>query len=171
MYEHKTLRGNFTTYDMRRGSDFIRPSTGSADIMVLSGDTDEERRAASPFWYARIIGIHSLFVVQDDRPDTEHRIDFVRVRWYGCEDEFAFGDEAMWQERIGFIKGTDNVQQFGIIDPNLIIRLVHVIPAFSLGRAHANAQITSLQLSPKKDDEYEAYYVNRSVSSYIINCK
>ena len=89
----------------------------------------------------------------------------MRVKWYGCEYDFAFGDEAIQQERIGFIKGTDNVQQFGIIDPSLIIRRVHIIPAFALGRAHADSQISPLPLKPKRDDEYEAYYVNRSATS------
>ena len=96
---------------MGRGSDFIRPSAEAADVMLLASETDEECPAVSPFWYAKILGVYSLFALQPGKPDTNRRIEFLRVRWSGREEEFALDDETMRQERIGFIKSTDNTQQ------------------------------------------------------------
>lgn len=130
--KHKTLRVNFTTYDMRRGSDFIKTSSESADIMVLSGETEE----AAPFWYARVLGIHSVVVARKDKPESERRIEFLRIRWFGQEDGFTSGDKAMRLDRIGFIKSTDTAQQYGLMDPSLIVRRAHIIPTFALGHTY-----------------------------------
>lgn len=54
IYQHHTLRINYTRYDMRRDSwDTINPRTRS-DIMLLAG---EEEESSHPYWYARVIGI------------------------------------------------------------------------------------------------------------------
>lgn len=62
MEDHKTLRVFYTTYDMRRESDVIKPVSDGADVMLLSGDSDERVREKAPFWYARVIGINSVKV-------------------------------------------------------------------------------------------------------------
>lgn len=36
IYRHNLLRINYTTYDVRRGCDFINPTTSRRDIMVLT---------------------------------------------------------------------------------------------------------------------------------------
>ena len=54
IYQHKVLRINDTTYDMRREQDSLNPCT-HANVMVLSQEDDP---SAHPYWYARIIGIY-----------------------------------------------------------------------------------------------------------------
>lgn len=166
LHIHKTLRINYTTYDMQRGSDYLKPHSDSADIMVLSSDPDEEQRNISPFWYARLIGIYSVEVVPRSSPDDLRRIYFTHVRWYGQESGFAFGDNAMQQERVGFICSTDNTQQLGFLDPSLIIRRVHIIPAFDLGRTDnilRGSPLSRPNQAVGDEYDYEAYYVNRLV--------
>ena len=58
----------------------------------LSSDTVDE---ILPFWYARVPSIHSVVVTQNDQPEAKRRIDFLRVRWFGRENEFAFGDRTI----------------------------------------------------------------------------
>jgi hypothetical protein len=65
IYQHKVLRVNYTTYDMRREQDSLNPRT-HANIMVLSQEDDMN---AHPYWYARIIGIYHTFVRHESSPD------------------------------------------------------------------------------------------------------
>ena len=73
-------------------------------------------------------------------------------------------------EQIGFIKSTDQVQQFGIMDPSLVIRRAHIIPAFPLGCTFSDSCVSPSapfqSNSPKEDHEYELYYVNRSARKF-----
>ncbi|KAE9382350.1 hypothetical protein BT96DRAFT_845600 [Gymnopus androsaceus JB14] len=49
MFATKTLRINFTMYDVRRDQDVINPRTDHCNVMVHSLDTSPR---AHPFWYA-----------------------------------------------------------------------------------------------------------------------
>ncbi|KAH9004426.1 hypothetical protein EDB84DRAFT_1573164 [Lactarius hengduanensis] len=57
LYQHKVLRINYTTYDLRREQDSINPRT-HPNIMVLRPDGPDPH----PYWYARIIGIFHIVV-------------------------------------------------------------------------------------------------------------
>ncbi|KAF8800327.1 hypothetical protein BYT27DRAFT_7314007 [Phlegmacium glaucopus] len=58
IYQHKVMRVNYTTYDMRREQDSLNPRT-HANVMVLSQENEPD---AHPYWYARIIGIYHTLV-------------------------------------------------------------------------------------------------------------
>jgi hypothetical protein len=53
IYRCKTIRINYTTYDIRCNTDTINPQT-YPDIMVKSPETGPN---GQPYWYARVIGI------------------------------------------------------------------------------------------------------------------
>jgi hypothetical protein len=86
IYHCKTVKINYTTYDIRRDGDTINPRT-YPDIMVTSPETGPN---AQPYWYARVIGIfHAM--VSSTHPELEvtarsrHQMDFLWVRWFGME--------------------------------------------------------------------------------------
>jgi len=84
IYEHKFLRVNYTTYDLRREQDSINPRT-HPDVMVLSGETAEDTDDAHPYWYARVIGIYHARVRHIgplSKSSEPQRLEFLRVRWY-----------------------------------------------------------------------------------------
>jgi hypothetical protein len=67
MYQVKTLRINYTTYDVMRDGDVINPRS-YPDIMVKSPETGPQ---AQPFWYARVIGIFHALVSSSHPEATE----------------------------------------------------------------------------------------------------
>ncbi|KAH9169480.1 hypothetical protein EDB89DRAFT_2098737, partial [Lactarius sanguifluus] len=69
LYQHKVLRINYTTYDLRREQDSINPRT-HPNIMVLRPDGPDPH----PYWYARIIGI---FHIDTNDPDVSPAFGFV----------------------------------------------------------------------------------------------
>ncbi|PPR02756.1 hypothetical protein CVT24_002089 [Panaeolus cyanescens] len=130
MWEHMTMRINYTTYDMRREQDTLNPRT-HPNIMVLSPDGQEH-----PYWYAQIIGIFHAVVrhrIYQPEPTIMH---FLWIRWYGMEPSrrYKYGWKARRLPRIGFVEDSNDENHspsFGFIDPASVIRAVHLIPAFS----------------------------------------
>ena len=57
IYQHKVLWVNYTTYNVQWDQDSLNPCT-HGDIMVLS------RGDEHPYWYAHIIGIFHVMVLQ-----------------------------------------------------------------------------------------------------------
>lgn len=62
IYKHAFLHINYTTYDVRRDQDIINPRMSKCDIMVLSNE--DEYTKNHPFWYARVLGVFHMQVVQ-----------------------------------------------------------------------------------------------------------
>ncbi|PPR00724.1 hypothetical protein CVT26_012318 [Gymnopilus dilepis] len=83
IYQHKVLRVNYTTYDMRREQDSLNPRT-HANIMVLAHNDNVD--GGHPYWYARIIGIYHALVLHPSSRDPIH-MDFLWIRWYGCDPD------------------------------------------------------------------------------------
>lgn len=132
MVAHRTLRVNYTTYDVRRAQDSLNPRT-HADVMVLSQE-DQDDSDGHPYWYARLLGIFHVDVQHvgaHSADSTTQRMEFAWVRWLGADPGHKDGWEAKRLRRIGFVPGEDG---FGFIDPLDIIRAVHLIPAFAHGR-------------------------------------
>jgi hypothetical protein len=99
--------------------------------MVLSHETDDARH---PYWYARIIRIFHVNVWDccDESMTRPRRMDFLFVRWFGRDAKYKSGWSAKRLPRIGFIEHDDPFA-FGFIDPEVVIRGVHLIPAFADG--------------------------------------
>jgi len=58
-------RFHFTTYDVRRGSDAINPSTTRCNIYALADNADvaDGSSTGHPFLYARVLGVYHANVV------------------------------------------------------------------------------------------------------------
>ncbi|KAG9106411.1 hypothetical protein FRC07_008848, partial [Ceratobasidium sp. 392] len=56
MYEHATLHVNYTSYDVRRQYDVVKPNS-SCPFILLPNDTTEDP-SAHPFLYAKVLGIY-----------------------------------------------------------------------------------------------------------------
>jgi len=162
IYRCKTIRINYTTYDVRRDGDTINPRT-YPDIMVKSPETGPH---AQPFWYARVIGIFHASVSSCHPGVTEKstcRMDFLWVRWFGVEPgRYRHGFRYARLPKIGFVESTDEYA-FTFLDPTQVIRGSHLIPAFAEGRTSALLQATksvARVLDPDEENDWVNFYVN-----------
>jgi len=136
-----------------------------ADIIVLSHEDNETGKPPFPYWHARIIGIYHVMVCQKKAGSITNleRMDVLFVRWLGLDSpngQSGWGAQRM--HTVGFLP--DNNSQgppFGFLDPNAVIRMVHLIPAYSLGHTRKLLQTPSIadQSHGHEDGEFEAYYV------------
>ncbi|KZV98181.1 hypothetical protein EXIGLDRAFT_607198 [Exidia glandulosa HHB12029] len=158
LYLHRTLRINYTTYDVRRDQDSINPRTSHRDVMFLS---QEERANAHPYWYARVLSIFHVNVLPADaRPGmAPKRFDVLWIRWFGDEPGWSDGWSKRRLPRIGFVPYKDR-DAFGFLDPASILRACHLMPAFSQGRtSELLPHETSIARREGESDDWENYYV------------
>lgn len=168
MYAVKTLRINYTTYDIRRDHDTINPRTDHCNIMVRSPVTEPDEH---PFWYARVLGLFHAKVmrVEPNRGSSQPMfVEFLWVRWYGVVPGYRSGIHVAKLPKIGFVEDSDEFA-FGFVDPSLIIRACHLIPAFASGRTVNLLRTRELTAArrPEETDDWEDYYVMMLVRSSI----
>lgn len=181
IYAHGTVRINYTTYDIRRGQDTIKPvlkfssteslvESGNSDrstIMLVADETDRQGSTSRRrrFWYARVLGIFHCHA--RDRLAAGSgwkKIDFLWIRWLGADPDSRSGLNAKRLERVGYVPDADGPGAFGFIDPADIIRACHLAPAFHHG---TRSDLLSSSLSVAFDfngpegEDYEFYYVLR----------
>ncbi|KAJ7764935.1 hypothetical protein B0H16DRAFT_432430 [Mycena metata] len=162
IFQVQTLRVNFTTYDMRRDQDTINPRT-QANIMVLS---PEKTPGAHPFWYAQVLGIYHLELEHKgpaSHDDSKQHMEFLWVRWYGTEPGYRSGFKAARLPKIGFVPDTDDFA-FGFLDPSVILRGCHIVPAFAEGRTCQLLDlppgvVTAARPEEDNDDDWLNFYV------------
>ncbi|KAJ3554174.1 hypothetical protein NM688_g3242 [Phlebia brevispora] len=175
IYRHQVMCVNYTTYNARRDQDSINPRT-HADIMLLNpgeDDVPEDRR--HPYWYARVYGIFHAnvqYLGPEGRWLEPRRMEFLWVRWFGRDLSAPCGFGARRLPRIGFVDGEDS-DWFCFLDPSLVIRGVHVIPAFHFDKFNADdGQLvkSALEGARSGDDQsdYKHYYVNIFVDRDMI---
>jgi hypothetical protein len=162
IYKHKVMRVNYTTYDLRRAQDSLNSRT-HADIMVLSHEDEHARQShAHPYWYAQIIGIfHAM--VQHRGPLSQslepQHMSFLWIRWYGRDLTHRAGWNAKRLHRVGFVDTSDPFA-FGFLDPQHVIRGVHLIPSFSHGRTGDLLQPNSIARNPaERGEDWQYYYI------------
>ncbi|KAJ3524956.1 hypothetical protein NMY22_g10778 [Coprinellus aureogranulatus] len=161
LYSHKLLHVNFTTYDVRRDQDIIHVDTPQCNVLLLNGAFAQHPSSTSvhPYLYAKILRLYHANVSYVGRlPDgtvdfTSHRIDFAWVHWY----DFLPSEEEFVLDRVS-LKSLDSELSTGFIDPSDILRAVHIIPQFSLGRPESPPPRS---LCLPEQDVWAAYYINR----------
>jgi hypothetical protein len=167
IHEHGVLRVNYTTYDLRREQDSINPRT-RADIMVLSHEDDDERH---PYWYARVVRIFHLDVwyygTENTGASAPLRMHVLFVRWFGRNVTFNAGWSTKRLHRLGYFKG-DDPSCFGFLDPDQVIRGVHLIPAFAHGRTEHYMGRSFVRREEEGDDDWRYFYVNMYVPSLLL---
>ncbi|KAI0078258.1 hypothetical protein K474DRAFT_952383 [Panus rudis PR-1116 ss-1] len=156
LYQHKVLRINYTTYDMRRAQDSINPRTHPF-IMLYSPDPTSKH----PYWYAQVIHIFHAHVKRSRDKDYT-RMDFLRVRWFGVDTSSPGGFDTQRLHSLGFISSAAD-GPFGFIDPKHVIRASHLIPHFSRGRTQELLGPSSIRKPDDQDEDWDGYYVNMHV--------
>lgn len=160
MYDHKTLRVNYTTYDLRRQQDVISPEF-HPDAMVLSCEDGEDTH---PYWYARVIKIFHLLVRHhsfgyQSEPAEPQRMDVLWVRWFGINMDARGGLSKKRLHGVSFIPW-DEGEAFGFLDPAQVIRGVHLIPNFSRGWTERRLPPSMTRRAEDEDKDWDSFYVN-----------
>lgn len=187
IYSHKTLRINYTTYDLQRDQDLVTLGT-HPDVMVLAQEDDDESDH-HPYWYARVIRIFTVryrYYDPNERPGYSpllEQMHIIWVRWFGRDFNYPSGWSNRRPNLVGFFPASeDGDEPFGFLDPALIVRGVHMIPAYyhgttteilphsvarnrskpSQGRARGKSYARPEEpVDPvDKDEDYCLYYVN-----------
>lgn len=162
-YKHKVIRINYTSYDMRRCQDSVNPRT-HADIMVLSHE-DQDEQDPHPYWYARVIGIFHAYVRHvglASKSEEPQKMEFLWVRWFGRDMQHRGGWKSQRLHRVGFVD-SDNPEAFGFLDPNEVIRGVHMIPAFAHGHTSDLLAPSIARQAVENDEDWRFYYIGRCV--------
>lgn len=156
IYRHKVLRVNYTSYDVRRGQDSMNPRT-QADIMNLA---PEDATDSHPFSYARILGVFHCDVVHNNNGTLTSPVpmSFLWVRRFRLDHSFKGGFKRKRLHRIEFLPDSD-LNAFGFVDPDEVIRGAHLIPAFAYGPMEPVVE-ASLARKPDELDDWRYHYVN-----------
>jgi len=168
LYQHKTLRVNYTSYDLQRHSDLINIRT-RPDLMVLAKEGDHTH----PYQYGRLIDIFTVPVhYKGSKPivgTRRQRLRVLWVRWYERDTSHQDGFSILRLPRLSFVDPS-RPNAHGFIDPATVLRAAHLIPAFHhelmdpqpLMDCHATRFL-------KHDWNY--YYSNMCVSSpFLTGC-
>jgi hypothetical protein len=159
VYSAKVLHVNYTTYDMRRDQNSMNPRT-HCDVMVMSRETGHH---AHPYWYARVLGVFHVRVLHTGPAATNRSVqhlEFLWVRWFGTVEGHRHGFKVARLPKIGFIEEEDD-SAFGFLDPSLVLRGSHLIPAFADGRTSALLKaLHTAARPPGESDDWAAFYVN-----------
>ena len=144
---------------MRRDQDTLHPGRGSTQAVMLLSREDGPN--AHPFWYAEVLG---AFLITVCHSGIERTMDFLWVRWFGVVPGYCWGLKSARLPKIGFVP-SDSSSAFGFVDPSLVLRACHLIPAFADGRTGSLLH-HGPSVAREKDvfDDWVAYYVNMYVS-------
>lgn len=153
------MQVNYTTYDVPREQDTVSPRT-RMNVMVLSRETGT---GYHPYWYARVLRVFHVHVRHfgpDSRNPSVQPMEVLWVRWYGVVPGHRHGPTSARLPKVGFVPDSDTAA-FGFLDPSLVIRASHLIPAFSDGRTTSLLKTgPSLGRASSEVDDWRAYYVN-----------
>lgn len=150
------MRVLYTTYDLRRAVDII--DIKSRPNVLAPAHYSQGTEVQHPFWYAKVLGIFHSKVSFDQKP--HQRMDYLWVRWYAWETSSPGGWSSKVLDRLTF---DDRDHQFGFLDPAVVIRGIHLIPAWDHGRT--NEYFDNTQFVPEEGD-WVYHYVNRCVLSH-----
>lgn len=165
LFSHKILRLGYTTYDTRRSEDIIHTNTPRCNVMLLNRRYNKATwKTESPYLYAKILGVFHANVafvgglpshISPGGATIFHRIEFVWIQWYsyhGSNGEFAL-------DRVT-LRPVERGDCLAFLDPAEIIRAVHLVPHFSLGRLSAPPPKSRL-VSAAPWSLWKAYYINK----------
>lgn len=173
IFAHKLARFYYTTYDVRLSEDVINPRTSHCDVMLLSDINSDAANplgtaaAEHPFLYGRVIGIYHVNVIYVGLGMKGYepiRFEFLHVRWFRIDNtRVQCGVSTTWAplrlDLLSFPPATDE-DAFGFLDPSLVLRSCHLIPAFALGKKDVE-KAGHVLLPPRNGNDWNGYYVNR----------
>lgn len=167
VYNHKLARFYYTTYDVRRSEDVVNPHTPHCNVMLLSNPANSLPTTSNhQFLYGRVIGIYHVNVIYSGPGMVGYepmRFDILRIRWFQLDlvkpqIRGRPGWDSLRLDRLSFppMARTDS---FSFVDPNLVLRGCHLIPAFSMGKRYADGK--GLSRMSGDGNDWNHYYVNR----------
>lgn len=163
LYFHSLLRVNYTTYDLRREQDTINPLT-RPDILVLSHEDEKTH----PYWYARIVHIFHVMVQHRNNPSmvfsVPTRMNVLFVRWFRRDVNYPSGWNEKRLHRLQFFDQESPSDAFGFLNPESVVRGVHIIPAFGYARTYdllaGGSDGRRLRDEDDPNADWKYYYVN-----------
>jgi hypothetical protein len=136
IYKHRTARFNHTTYNQRRASDTVNPHT-HPDVMLRLQD-----KSSHPYRYVRVIGIYHAKVSY--KGHQAKVMSFLHVRWLVGDPDYNCAKRL---PHLGYLDcRTEEDFAFGFLDPEVVIRSVHLIPAF--GYTSPNTEVLLKRQGP-----------------------
>ena len=161
IYQHRTLRVNYTSYDLQRHSDLINIRT-RPDLMVLS----EEDDFAHPYQYGRLIDIFTIPVhYKGSKPIVgarRQRLHVLWVRWYERNSDYQDGFSTLRLPQLSFVDES-HLHAHGFIDPTTVLRAAHLIPAFDYDLMDPQP-LMGCYATRFLTDDWNHYYANMYVS-------
>ncbi|KAF9056169.1 hypothetical protein BJ165DRAFT_1522113 [Panaeolus papilionaceus] len=130
IYEHVTARINYTTYDQRRDYNVIN-SHSRPYIMAVAPESEPH----PSFWYAAVLGIFHVdfqHIGSTSKNLSPQKLHFLWVRWLEPVEGYDCGRTQAALPKLRFMPGDDEFA-YGCLDPALVLRGCHIIPAFHDG--------------------------------------
>jgi len=161
LYRHKTLQLSYTTYDMQEGQDRIYQRR-YPDVMVLSDDEEH------PYLYGRVLDFFHVNVKNNSPStllpnDNTAMLQMAWVRWFKLNrPPGPSGFCSLRYPSVSFYE-CHEPDAFGFIHPDEIVRAVHLIPAFKLGRTDEYLSTPSKGRPEAEKDDWRAFHVNMYV--------
>ena len=143
---------NYTTYDLRRGQDKINMK-GRPYVIALSRDPFH------PYVYARVLGIYRVKVLHHSMAHATE-MDVLWVRWLKVDRRHKAGWKAKRLYKVRFLSSLDE-GAFGFLDPDDIVRSVHLIPGFDEGLIEDSPGTLKSEWDYKPSRNWCSYYVNQ----------
>ena len=125
IYDHKTIRLNYTTYDMRRDYDIVGVGRHS-NVMAVSKSFDTQSHSSEdghPFAYARVLGIYHADIIHTHPGSAQsvaHTMEFLFVRWYQRDDRYKSGFQHRRLHRVSLVS-PESDEAYGFLDPDDVI--------------------------------------------------
>ncbi len=97
------------------------------------------------------------------------RFDFLHIRWFQLDNDLPLLNHTGESHSSGVSSHLDQLSfppmadesSFGFLDPTLVLRACHVIPAFHFGKCYADG--IGLSVIARDSNDWKSYYINRYV--------
>ncbi|KZP13244.1 hypothetical protein FIBSPDRAFT_662191, partial [Athelia psychrophila] len=171
-FEHRILRVNYTSYDVRRDQDMINAYSSHCNIMVLCRSCDDINVIDNhlSYRYGRVIGAYHVNVIYNGPGRVNlnsHRLEFLWIRWYNQIGREGDDWNSRRLSRLHFGPLQDE-SAFGFIDPSDVLRGCHIIPRFSLNKVHTDPTHGGWSRLAGDRSDWKEYYINRFVDRDML---
>jgi len=156
---HKTLRINYTTYDLQRRSDVVNLRT-KPDIMVASPEDDHSH----PYQYGRLIDIFTVPIHYKGKKQIKglkrQEVQVLWVRWFEQDPDHQDGFSHLRIPRLQFVDSDDVAEWHSFISPSDVLRATHTIPAFAYDLMEPQPFSENSHALRFLKEDWNYYYVN-----------
>ena len=155
---HKIMRVIYTSYDRRRMVDIVRPDS-RPNVILYSRDPNSKH----PFLYAQVIKIIHVEARVSGSNAPFQRVDLLWVRWYLHNSGLNRPISGFSKRRLHkvYFPALSTQNAFGFIDPNSVLRGIHIIPDFNSGRK--DVDYVGQTIGKSQFSDYRSFNVNQFV--------